>query len=231
MINLKITITFLPLLFLISCKQEKNLDVLNEKAFDYTSYLLSHKDSVPTLDIDFDRHDSLFFVELNKKLMPDGCETFKDFNLKIDNLTIAARLHQPCGMPTFCSIKNITQILINRDNKILIEEEYIKNLVDLNITTDKIIIDKNELYSYKNTISLCFIRDKKADLSQSKLVLQSFVASYNKYMDSIALNRFYKNLEKLNLKELDELKKERILVLEYWNYPKPRIPERQELKN
>ncbi|MEP2968864.1 hypothetical protein, partial [Nonlabens ulvanivorans] len=78
---------------------------------------------------------------------------------------------------------------------------------------------------------LIIIRDKKADLSQSKLVLQSFVASYNKYMDSIALNRFYKNLEKLNLKELDELKKERILVLEYWNYPKPRIPERQELKN
>ncbi|WP_405352314.1 hypothetical protein [Nonlabens sp. Asnod3-H03] len=220
----------LALIAFLSCKHEKNTILEIDTPFDYTSYLLSHSDSVPTLDIKFDQPDSLFFVQLNEELMPDGCETSKDFNLKIDSLTIAARFQQPCDMPMFCGLKLNVEVLINRDNQILVEQEFVNDTSDLLLKIDRVIKNKNE-YAYKNRTGLIIIRDKKADLSQSKLVLQSFVASYNKYMDSIALNRFYKNLEKLNLKELDELKKERILVLEYWNYPKPRIPERQELKN
>ncbi|MEO9503459.1 hypothetical protein [Nonlabens ulvanivorans] len=220
----------LVLIAFLSCKQEKNTILEIDTPFDYTSYLLSHSDSVPTLEIKFDQPDSLVFVQLNEELMPDGCETSKDFNLKIDSLTIAARFQQPCDMPMFCGLKLNVEVLINRDNQILVEQEFVNDTSDLLLKIDRVIKNKNE-YAYKNRTGLIIIRDKKADLSQSKLVLQSFVASYNKYMDSIALNRFYKNLEKLNLKELDELKKERILVLEYWNYPKPRIPERQELKN
>ncbi|KEZ93618.1 hypothetical protein [Nonlabens ulvanivorans] len=220
----------LVLIAFLSCKQEKNTILEIDTPFDYTSYLLSHSDSVPTLEIKFDQPDSLVFVQLNEELMPDGCETSKDFNLKIDSLTIAARFQQPCDMPMFCGLKLNVEVLINRDNQILVEQEFVNDTSDLLLKIDRVIKNKNE-YAYKNRTGLIIIRDKKADLSQSKLVIQSFVASYNKYMDSIALNRFYKNLEKLNLKELDELKKERILVLEYWNYPKPRIPERQELKN
>lgn len=220
----------LVLIAFLSCKHEKNTILEIDTPIDYTSYLLSHSDSVPTLEIKFDQPDSLVFVQLNEELMPNGCETSKDFNLKIDSLTIAARFQQPCDMPMFCGLKLNVEVLINRDNQILVEQEFVNDTSDLLLKIDRVIKNKNE-YAYKNRTGLIIIREKKADLSQSKLVLQSFVASYNKYMDSIALNRFYKNLEKLNLKELDELKKERILVLEYWNYPKPRIPERQELKN
>ena len=156
---------------------------------------------MPTLEIEFDQHDSLFFEELNKRLMSSGCETFKDFNIKIDSLTIAARVAQPCGMPIICGIKIITQVLINRDNQILLEEEFIKNTSDLNLKIDEIIKDPDEIYSYKNEVTLSFVRDKKANVKQSKIVFHAFVASYNKYMDSISVNLFKKPLQQLSLKQ------------------------------
>lgn len=216
--------TLLFILFIFTtCKQKNSLKVSNEKTFDYTSYLLSHPDTVPFLDIKFDQPDSLFFVQLNEDLIPDGCETSKDFNLKIDSLTIAARLQQPCSVPIFEGIKMNVEILINRDGQIFIEQEVVNDTSELLLKIDRIIKNKNE-YAYKNRTGLIIIRDKKADLSQSKLVLKSFVASYNKHMDSIALDRFEKHLEHLSLKQLDEIKKERILILEYWNYPIPKPP-------
>ncbi|MEP2968762.1 hypothetical protein, partial [Nonlabens ulvanivorans] len=109
----------LVLIAFLSCKQEKNTILEIDTPFDYTSYLLSHSDSVPTLEIKFDQPDSLVFVQLNEELMPDGCETSKDFNLKIDSLTIAARFQQPCDMPMFCGLKLNVEVLINRDNQIL----------------------------------------------------------------------------------------------------------------
>ncbi|EAS19845.1 hypothetical protein BBFL7_02245 [Flavobacteria bacterium BBFL7] len=213
----------LALITFLSCKQEKKTILENNTLFDYTSYLLSHPDTVPSLDIEFDQPDSLFFVQLNEKLMPDGCETSKVFNLKIDSLTFAARLQQPCGVPIFEGIKMNVEILINRDGQIFIEQEVVNDISDLLLKIENIIKDKHE-YAYNNRTGLIIIRDKKADLSQSKLVLKSFLASYNKHMDSIALDRFEKHLKHLSLKQLDEIKKERILILEYWNYPIPKPP-------
>lgn len=221
---MKKLLLLLVLSVFISCKQEKKPILDIDSHLDYTSYLLSHPDSVPTLEIKFDQPDSLFFVQLNKKLMPDGCVTQKDFNLKIDNLIIAARLQQPCGIPMFCGLKLNVEVLINRDHQILFEQELVNDRSDLLLKIESVIKNKTE-YAYNNRTGLIIVRDKKADLSQSKVVLESFVESYKKYMDSISVQRYERHLEQLSLKELKELKKERILILEYWNYPKPRIPE------
>ncbi|MBF4985027.1 hypothetical protein FNJ87_12005 [Nonlabens mediterrranea] len=154
----------LALITFLSCKQEKKTILENNTLFDYTSYLLSHPDTIPTLDIEFDQPDSLFFIQLNEKLMPDGCETSKDFNLKIDSLTFAARLQQPCGIPMFCGLKLNAEVLFNRDNQILFEQELVNDTSELLLKIDRIIKNKNE-YAFKNRTGLILIRDKKADLS------------------------------------------------------------------
>ncbi|MBF4986399.1 hypothetical protein FNJ87_19520 [Nonlabens mediterrranea] len=96
--------------------------------------------------------------------MPDGCETSKDFNLKIDSLTFAARLQQPCGIPMFCGLKLNAEVLFNRDNQILFEQELVNDTSELLLKIDRIIKNKNE-YAFKNRTGLILIRDKKADLS------------------------------------------------------------------
>ncbi|PPK94833.1 hypothetical protein LY01_01586 [Nonlabens xylanidelens] len=215
---------FLCVLILTSCKTDTKTSIEESKQFDYTSYLLSHNDSVPTLEIEFDQPDSLFFEELNKKILPNGCETFKDFNLKIDSLTIGARLNQPCGIPMFCGVRMNVQILINQENIIFIDSENLEDFSNIELKTNEIIRDNSNLYSYKNKTGIIIIRDKKADPILSKLILASFVNSYTRYMDSLSVNNYSKHLEELNLKELDNLKKERTLVLDYWNYPEPSLP-------
>nr|WP_042270374.1 hypothetical protein [Nonlabens ulvanivorans] len=67
----------LVLIAFLSCKQEKNTILEIDTPFDYTSYLLSHSDSVPTLEIKFDQPDSLVFVQLNEELMPDAVKPLK----------------------------------------------------------------------------------------------------------------------------------------------------------
>ena len=219
------TIFFFCVLILTSCKTDTKISIEESKQFDYASYLLSHNDSVPTLEIKFDQPDSLFFEELNKKILPNGCETFKDFNLKIDSLTIGARLHQPCGITMFCGVKMNVQVLINQENRIFIDSENLEDFSNIELKTDEIIRDNSNLYSYKNKTGIIIIRDKKADPILSKLILASFVNSYTRHMDSISVRKYGMPIEKLNLKELDILKKERTLVLDYWNYPEPSLPE------
>ncbi len=212
-----------------SCKKENGPIVQANTPFDHKSYLLSHPNSVPTLEIKFDQPDSLFFDELNRKILPNGCETFKDFNIKIDSLTIAARLQQPCENSIYCGVKNVVQILINSNHKILLEEEIVTDSLELLSITDQIISDKKEIYSYKKRTELSFDRDKKAHEEISKTVLNTFIQSYIKYMDSLSVLNFNKNLGRLSLQELDHIRKERILVLKYWNYPETKIPQRQRL--
>lgn len=221
---MKNIIIIISLTTLFSCKKEKERILETDTHFDYASYLLSHNDSVPTLEIEFDQPDSLFFEELNKKILPNGCETFKDFNLKIDSLTIGARLNQPCGMPMFFGVRMNVQILINQENRIFIDSENLEDFSNIELKTDEIIRDNTNLYSYKNKTGIIIIRDKKADPILSKLILASFVNSYTRHMDSVSVRKYGMPIEKLTLKELDILKKERVLVLEYWNYPKPSLP-------
>jgi len=218
------TLLLLCVLILTSCKTDTKTSTIEKAPFDYTSYLLSHNDSVPTLEIEFDQPDSLFFEELNKKILPNGCETFKDFNLKIDSLTIGATLHQPCGIPMFCGVRMNVQILINQENRIFIDSENLEDFSNIELKTNEIIRDNTNLYSYKNKTGIIIIRDKKADPILSKLILASFVNSYTRHMDSVSVRKYGMPIEKLTLKELDILKKERVLVLEYFNYPEPSIP-------
>lgn len=224
---MKNVIIIIILTTLFSCKQEQEQEKILEidSHFDYTSYLLSHNDSVPTLEIKFDQPDSLFFKILNKEILSNGCETFKDFNLKIDSLTIGARLNQPCGIPIFCGVRMNVLILINQENRIFIDSENLEDFSHIGLKTDEIIRDNSNLYSYKNKTGIIIIRDKKANKEISKVILNAFVSSYTRYMDSLSVNNYSKHLEELNLKELDNLKKERTLVLDYWDYPKPSLPE------
>ena len=221
---IKITTNILIInIILISCKDNHKVYSLNNIDFS-----LNKLNDNYTTDLNFDLKDSLFIDDLQQKLKIDLCKD-SNIDLKLEfksvDLIVPVHIFNRCPDIFKCG-RYMISYLINKNNNVLIEDEYILNEKEnSSLILAQAIKRYNEDYNKKNVV-INFNWAKKTKATDTKKRFKELINGIYVYRNKKSKKIFGKNIKDCTMSEKDSLNSDTrfTIIIAAFDFPPPPPP-------
>lgn len=218
---LKFTTPILIIIF-ISCNDNRKVYSLNDIDFN-----LDNLSDNYTTDLNFGLKDSLFIDDLQQKLKIDLCEESNiDLKLEFENLDLIVPVHIFNRCPnTFKCGRYMISYLINKNNNVMIEDEYIFNEKEnSSLKLAELIKKYREDYKKNVVINFNWADDNKAlDTKKRFKEVINGIYIYRNRKSKIIFGKEIKDCTKSEKDSLDSDTHFKIMIAAF-NFPPPPPP-------